>query len=234
MLARDSFSILTAYLLGSLPFAYLVTRWRAGKDIRQVGVGNAGARNVWHVVGPGWAIAVGALDILKGALAINVAHIVGARAVALYLAGPVAILGHDFPIFRRFEGGKGVATAFGVLLTWMPEPTLISMVMLASVQLVLRNFDRSIVFGSISAIFLPLAFQYRWTMTAYALLLFLMLAVRQLHDLPHERSTWAVSGWKGVARTDWHGKAPGESVGVETTDAGRLGGSGPTAGFGPS
>jgi len=233
MLATDCITVLMAYLLGSLPFAYLVTRWRTGQDIRQIGVGNAGARNVWHVVGARWGITVGILDILKGVLAVNVTRILGARPVALYVAGPAAIIGHDFPIFRDFEGGKGVSTTFGILLAWMPEPTLTSMALLAAVQLVLRNFDRSIIFGAISAIFLPLAFDYTWTMTSYALLLFLMLALRQLHDLPHERRVWATSGWRGVDRTAWHGEAPAERKTIEASESSRLGSSNHTNGSAP-
>jgi len=207
MLGRDAISVLVAYLLGSAPFAYLVTRWRIGQDIRQVGVGNGGARNVWHVVGHGWGVAVAVLDITKGLLAVNVARALGVRSAALYLAGPAAIIGHDFPLFRKFQGGKGLSATVGILLAWMPEPTLASLGIFGVLHLLLRNFDRSSAIGAISAIFLPLAFGYNWPITLYALVLFLILAVRQLHDLNHERRVWARSGWEGVARTDWHGEA---------------------------
>ena len=132
---RDLIAVLLGYLVGSLPFAQLISRWRTGQDIRIVGSGNAGARNVWHAVGPAWGLMVGALDIGKGLAAVALARVMGASVVGALLSGPAAMLGHDFPVFHRFRGGKGLATAYGVLLAWVPYSTLVSMVLFALAQL---------------------------------------------------------------------------------------------------
>jgi len=205
VLTRDLLSALLSYLIGSVPFAALATRWRSDQHIREVGIGNAGARNVWHIVGPRWGLLVGAMDIAKGSAAVLIAKAMGAGPTAQLLAGPLAIVGHWFPIFARFQGGKGLATAYGVLLGWMPIPTLISMSVFAAAQMLIRNMDRSVMAGAATAIFLPPAFGYSWAMVLYALLLFLMLWVRSAQDRAHEQRVWASSGWSGVQRHDWYG-----------------------------
>lgn len=200
-------SILIAYLLGSIPVAHLVIRWRAGLDIRQVGDGNAGARNVWYVVGPRWGALVAALDAAKGLAAVPLADPLGAGSAGAFLAGPAAILGHAYPLLAHFNGGKGLATTFGILLAGMPLSTLAGAAVLMAAQLVLRNFDRVVPFGA-AVIFLPRLFGYPWSMTWYALALFVVLWMRKLHDLPHERRVWAASGWKGVDHSDRYADSP--------------------------
>ena len=111
---------LGAYLFGSVPFGYLVSRSR-GVDLRKVGSGNIGATNVGRVVGRGWGILVFVLDFGKGAGPVLAATILTKR-LALDLpaeaagvtAGLAAFLGHLFPIWLGFHGGKGVSTAAGV------------------------------------------------------------------------------------------------------------------------
>ena len=204
-MASDALSILLAYVTGSLPFAARITRWRAGRRVREVGIGNAGARNVWHVVGPWWGFLVAVMDVAKGSAAVLISRALGVSPIVQLLAGPAAIVGHCFPLFERFQGGKGLATAYGVLLAWMPLPTLASMVTFALAQLLVRNMDRSVVVGAATAIFLPPVFGYSWAMALYALALFLMLAARSLQDRAHERQVWASSGWENVGSHDWYG-----------------------------
>lgn len=208
MIPGTFFAILAGYLLGTIPSAYLITRWRTGLDIRTVGDGNSGARNVWHVVGPSWGLLVGAMDAGKGAAAVCLAGPLGAAHLGAIFAGPAAILGHDYPCFRRLRGGKGLATAIGVLLVWLPVSTLIGLLLLGGSYLFLHNFDRSVVVGAASMIFLPAALGEPWSMTAYALLLFCMLWARKLHDLGHERRVWSQSGWSDVESADWYGDSP--------------------------
>ncbi len=116
-----------AYLLGAIPFGLLFARWLTGKDPRQHGSGNIGATNVSRTGGK----AVGALtllaDMAKGALPVIWAmHAGGERLVAMTAAA--AFLGHIFPVYLKFRGGKGVATMFGVLLPWQPMMAVIAFV----------------------------------------------------------------------------------------------------------
>lgn len=202
---RDVLAVLLGYLLGSIPTAYLVARWRAGVNIRYVGEGNVGARNVWHVVGPFWGFLVGFLDILKGFSAVMLAWALGASFYGAILAGPAAIVGHAFPLFLRFQGGKGVSTTAGVLIAWSPWSSLLALALFFLAQTILHDFNRSIVIGIVSGILLPLAFGKEWWFPIYAGLLFSSLALKKWLDLAHERRVWATSGgWQGDARPGWY------------------------------
>lgn len=115
--------IAAGYLLGSLPWGFWIGRW-GGTDIRTIGSGNTGATNVWRAFGPRLGVPVLILDILKGALPALVALEFVGHGTAV-LAGSAAIIGHTFPIFLGFGGGKGVATATGMALVLAPYTVLI-------------------------------------------------------------------------------------------------------------
>jgi glycerol-3-phosphate acyltransferase PlsY len=114
-----------AYLLGSVSFAVLLVRLRTGRDIRTEGSGNAGATNVLRAHGKTLGILVALLDVAKGALAVWLMKLVTADPRYAAAAGFAAILGHVFPIFYGFRGGKGVATAVGAFLVLAPWATLV-------------------------------------------------------------------------------------------------------------
>ena len=116
--------ICAAYVIGTFPSAILVARAN-GIDISQVGSGNPGASNVTRVLGWRKGLWVYVLDAAKGALATGVALAVDGRPLA-YWCGAAAIVGHMFPVFRRFRGGKGVATGSGVLVVLHPVMGLIA------------------------------------------------------------------------------------------------------------
>ena len=124
-----------AYLLGAVPFGLLLARSR-GLDIRTVGSGNIGATNVWRHLGRTWGLATFALDVLKGYLPAAVFPCLAARwlgfsgqAHLLGLAcGVAAIVGHNWPVYLRFRGGKGVATSAGVLLGIAPAAVGVGLV----------------------------------------------------------------------------------------------------------
>ena len=113
---------IVAYLLGSISFSVIISKKMAGFDVREKGSGNAGSTNVLRTVGKKAAIITLICDILKGVIAILVGFLTGKifsgldNALLIQLAGVFVILGHTFPVFFRFRGGKGVATALGVLL----------------------------------------------------------------------------------------------------------------------
>src|ERR1700761_649385 len=108
-------SLLLGYLLGSIPFGLLLTKAAGLGDIRSIGSGNIGATNVLRTGNKGLAAITLLLDGGKGAAAVLLGQALGDHAVALYV-GLAAVLGHLFPVWLRFKGGKGVATGLGVLL----------------------------------------------------------------------------------------------------------------------
>ncbi len=112
-------AILTAYAIGSVPFALLLAHWR-GSDLRHVGSGNLGAANVARASGVAIGVMVALLDISKGALSVTVARHLTSQPAAPAVAGLAAIVGHIYPVWLRFRGGKGVATACGVFTVLMP------------------------------------------------------------------------------------------------------------------
>jgi glycerol-3-phosphate acyltransferase PlsY len=115
-----------AYLLGSVSFAVLIVRIKTGKDIRDEGSGNAGASNVLRSHGKALGIVVAFLDVAKGAAAVALVRGVTADPRYAAAAAFAAILGHVYPVYYGFRGGKGVATAVGAFLVLAPLPTLVS------------------------------------------------------------------------------------------------------------
>lgn len=107
--------LIGAYLIGSIPSAYIIGKLKKGTDIREIGSKNMGGMNVVYNVGFGWGALVMAIDIGKGVLVMAVAKMLNIPELAYYAAGVVVIIGHNFPVFLKFRGGKGGATAVGVL-----------------------------------------------------------------------------------------------------------------------
>ena len=102
---------LLSYAIGSIPTAYLFTRYLLGRDIRQIGDFNSGAANVFRNVSAKAGIAVGAIDIIKGAVAIVLAKLLVNDPGMEMMAGGAVVTGHIFPVHLRFRGGRGAATA---------------------------------------------------------------------------------------------------------------------------
>ncbi len=115
----DALGIVTiaiSYLFGSIPFGLLISRKMRGIDPREGGSGNMGATNVLRVVGKKEAALTLLLDVLKGVLPVSAASLLKLKEGTIFMVGLVTILGHVFPLFLKFKGGKGVATSFGVFL----------------------------------------------------------------------------------------------------------------------
>ena len=108
------------YAIGSLPTAYLFTRYILGQDIWQIGDFNSGAANVFRNVGAKAGVAVGAIDIIKGALVIVLAMVLVDNTRMEMMAGAAALAGHNLPVHLRFRGGRGAATAVGILIASVP------------------------------------------------------------------------------------------------------------------
>ncbi len=118
--------IAVAYLLGSVPFGLIFARWLTGKDPRKHGSGNIGATNVSRTGGKAVGLLTLATDIGKGALPVAWATTHTVNETVIALTAVAAFLGHIFPIYLGFRGGKGVATMFGVLLPWQPWIAIIA------------------------------------------------------------------------------------------------------------
>ena len=111
---------LLAYLIGAIPTAYIFARFALGRDIRSVGDNNSGAANVFREVGPKAGLACGAFDIVKGGMAVIVVRAIIHDGGIEMFAGICALIGHAWPVYLRFRGGRGAAVSVGVMLTIFP------------------------------------------------------------------------------------------------------------------
>lgn len=139
-------SIVLGYFVGSVPFAFLLARQR-GVDVRFAGSGNVGAANVMRTTGTGRAVAVMALDVAKGAAAVLAVHLAAGGAALAALTGAAAVVGHIYPVWLRFHGGKGVAVAAGVFGVLTPVATGVA----AAFFLITVGATRYVSLGSIAA-----------------------------------------------------------------------------------
>jgi glycerol-3-phosphate acyltransferase PlsY len=117
--------LLGAYLLGSVPAAYLAARWSRGIDIRQHGSSNVGASNVLAAGAKWWAIPVIVFDLVKGMVFVYIAQLIGLEIYQQVTIGIAAIIGHNWPVFLRFNGGRGLLTTVGVIFVLAPWLALI-------------------------------------------------------------------------------------------------------------
>jgi glycerol-3-phosphate acyltransferase PlsY len=168
--------VVVAYLLGSIPFAYLAGRLR-GIDIRTVGSKNVGATNVFRTLGKGIGIAVMALDIAKGLIAVLIAHAETGSPWPL-IAAAAAILGHVFPVWLRFRGGKGVAVAGGAMIGLVPLPAVIILVIWLVVVAITRYVSLGSIIAAVVFPFLVLGFGAPWPTLVFACLASVVLIVR--------------------------------------------------------
>lgn len=168
--------ILLAYLLGSVPFALIAGKVVAGKDIRNYGSGNLGGTNAFRVLGWKAGLAVIGADIFKGALATYLALHVSGNEIIGMLGGVAACLGHCFPVFAGFRGGKGVATGAGVFLVLAPQVIIPAAVVFAVVLALFRYVSLASIMGALAvAIFTwinrlhPILIIASWLLVAFVI-----------------------------------------------------------------
>ena len=175
-------AIIIAYLLGSIPAAYIVTRLATGKDIRRLGSGNAGGNNVYRHVGLRAAIPTAIFDVGKGTIAVVIAHWL-LRAplfqpdLLVLLAGAAAVAGHMWSVYLRFSGGNGLSATIGSLAIIMPWELLIIIALLLVLKLITRNLVLS---TNISLLFAPIStwfLQREWLYVGFCILLLIMLVI---------------------------------------------------------
>jgi len=192
MFIQGLITVALGYLLGSVPSAYLLTRVLSGKDVRVEGDGNVGARNAGYVAGPlaGWLTLI--LDGAKGATTYYIARRWGGTGPVFYLTALAMVLGHCFPIWLGFHGGKGMAAEAGFLLQMWPYAATAG---LAVVALAMQAVSFDLAAGLGAATFLALSFVEGNTLGgALFIVLFLGLTgLKKLVDLPYERRLRSVN-----------------------------------------
>lgn len=208
MIVNEIIAIVIGYLLGSIPSAYIAVRLIKGKDIRQMGGGNVGARNAFQQAGRGASVAVGIFDVGKGAAAVAIAQWLlgvplGAISIAQYslgapetfvlLAGLAAIAGHIWSIYLKFTGGNGLATTIGVLAVLMPTELLITLAITLILIVFTRNPVLSVNIGLISVPISTLLLEKSGLLVTFTIIVLLMLV---LHFLPTAMTAIAKAGSK--------------------------------------
>jgi glycerol-3-phosphate acyltransferase PlsY len=149
--------IISGYILGSFPTAYLAGRFLRGKDIRQIGDENAGAANVYRELGPAAGILVFIIDAAKGAVVILIAQVANVPQAVVLCSGAVAVIGHNWSVFLGFRGGRGVSTTIGVLLVLVTIPILVLALPTILVLILKRNVTPAMAF-----LFIALPFVDWW------------------------------------------------------------------------
>ena len=190
-------AIIGAYLLGSIPAAYIAGRLSRGIDIRQVGSRNMGAMNVFYNVGAAQGITVLLVDIGKGAAAVALARWLGTPVVVEFLAAAVAVLAHSFPVWLKFRGGKGGATLVGVFTFLMPWGFPIGVGIFLLVMLLTRFPTLSY---SVGLLCFPFVAWLIYGSGDYVLFSSLMLLFPLIRYVPRIREMRAKGGsWRRVA-----------------------------------
>ena len=166
-----------SYLLGSIPTGYIIGTL-AGIDIRKVGSGNVGATNVARTVGKTKGLLTLTADVAKGFIPVFVALRFGLSNTAVASVGVAAFLGHLYPVFLKFQGGKGVATALGVLLALAPMATLVLVAVFGVVVFFSRIASVSSIAAAVAAPITLWSFSYSPTIVAMSVFLAIMIILR--------------------------------------------------------
>jgi acyl phosphate:glycerol-3-phosphate acyltransferase len=176
-------SVIIGYLLGSIPTAYIVSRLRKGIDIRTVGSGNMGGGNVMREVGTHEGVSVGLFDVAKGAGAILVAQALNVSELWVFGAGFAALVGHSFPVFAGFRGGRGAATTIGIFLVLAPLATLVVLAVVAIPFFTTRKFGGAVLIGFALLPLFVWLLEGSSSLIRYALAVDVFMLVRSLSDI---------------------------------------------------
>ena len=168
--------MILSYLLGAIPFSYILTKKLENKDVRNYGSGNVGATNAARILGIKMGIIIVLLDMLKGFLAVWLTVLVLAPSSGSYLpllAGLLAIIGHNYSVFLKFSGGKGVAVTIGIMLYLAPLLILFALV----IWIILVSITRYVSLGSISAVLSLPIFALIFAYNNVQIIFFLLYAI---------------------------------------------------------
>jgi len=191
-------AVLIAYLLGSIPTAYIVSRWAYGKDIRKLGGGNVGTHNVYENIGKLPGIIVGIVDVGKGVASIFIALAFIPSSDYYYwvfAAGLAAVIGHIWPVFLKFRGGNGIATSIGILFVLMTREAMIALAVAVLLIVITRNIILSINIGLLLTIpIAPIFLRDPWL--PYLIFSFLLIIILISNFLPTMRAAMVKAGSK--------------------------------------
>ena len=174
-------SCIIAYLLGSVSFGLIVARFAGGPDLRKVGSGNTGASNVQRTMGWKYGLITFAGDSLKSVLSCLIAQLLTGDHMACLAAGLFCIIGHNWPVYYRFRGGKGVAASCGVLLYCFPVPALICFALTITLIVITRYISLGSMFLLVSfSVLVSLTYQgeYRLYVIVWTVLLAIICVAR--------------------------------------------------------
>lgn len=187
-------SLVFAYLIGSIPFPYIMGRLRKGIDIRRVGSHNMGAMNVFYQIGFVPGLIVLAADIAKGAAAVALARWLGAAEIVQMLAGLAALAGHIYPVFLKFRGGRGGALCIGVLAVLIPWgiPFYIAVFGLSFLISRYPTFSYSLAFLSYPLV--AWLIYHDWMLALYSVVIILILLigyVPRIREMRAKAGSWS-------------------------------------------
>ena len=174
--------MLLSYLLGSIPTAYLFSRLIKKVDIRNEGSGNIGGMNVYRIAGliPGFLTVL--IDAIKGALAVLIALLLSGELPVVFICGFLVVAGHNYSLFMKFRGGKGLATTLGLFIVLSPISILFAVLSAVVLTLILRDINTA--FGS-AALSIPLILwlQYQqWGWLFFGLSLAVVIIIKHIPD----------------------------------------------------
>ncbi len=200
MMGKEISAIIIGYLLGSIPSAYIAARLATGKDIRQIGGGNVGGQNVYREVGAWPAFAVGILDLGKGTAAVAIAYwLLDLSPVFVLLAGLAAVIGHNWMVWLKFSGGKGMGVTIGALTVLLPVygywpglPIFFGIILIPYV--ITHNIALSMGIALVALPFITWLGMNSGTGTIMAVILGLVIGIK---FLPTVRAAWAKAESKG-------------------------------------
>ena len=188
-----------AYLLGSVSPSYLLVRLITGEDVRKTRSRNAGTLNTYHRLGLMGGMSVLLLDAGKGALAVLAPAIVNAPDLTVFATAPLVLIGHNWPVFLNFRGGKGAAVLLGVSLGLFPLVTAICLVPVALVMLLLRNVVAGAAAGYVLVCLVLIFTGTEWQMVALSILLAVLAGGTYLYGFRRAISAMIKSGqWRSL------------------------------------
>ncbi len=193
-MVNEIIAVVIGYLLGSIPSAYIATRIATGKDIRQMGGGNVGGLNTYREVGAKPALVVGIVDLGKGAAAVAIAYwLLDVPQLFVMLAGFASVVGHNWMIFLKFTGGKGMGTTFGALAVLLPVygywyGLLIFLAVIIVPFIITRNVALSMGTGLVALPFIAWLGMQSGPFVIWSIAIGIIIAIK---FLPTARAAWA-------------------------------------------
>lgn len=183
MMVAYLFTIIVAYLLGSLPSGLLIGKWLCNIDIRNYGSKNIGTTNMFRTLGAMPASLVFVIDVLKGVLAVVIARYLVGTAVADIVAGIVVVMGHNYSCWLNFKGGRGVATALGLMFALMPKTCVGILVVWAIIVFLTRYVSLASIVVALMTPFLGIYFAYPMEYVIFSAVIATFIIVRHKENI---------------------------------------------------